>query len=452
MDDVELDVHRSALVTARAVLARYWPEATVPLDAGLLAARMGIDVELGAPANAAAVTAVRDERGARVVIAEHLHPSVREVLLVRAIGHLSRPPALATDVTDEFTRSFRRALLAPEPVLDTLRRAGLSWPEVDERLGVSPGTAIEQWEICTALRRRPRRADAGRAPVQPGAARQPRQGPPRDAVTGELRRLLDDLRARLQGLATVTWFAWQEDTSGRSDGLRDVVVLEPRAAGAVRLWWGQTFSTIRVGLGHSEGWTLRRDARGVAEVAELVDAAVLGRVEVGGGDVAPTHRVRLADGTVLDDSATPGAVDARVSGPLVWTPATAYVERRHLLAAIGVAVRDLIARGGADAALRGAGTVDAELSAGVEAYLRRPHGPGARRDAVLAVAGRRAPERLLAEVEAVVAGLGHVPLAAARGDFSAEVRLVAAYVDARHPRLTAAARGALADDWAFSNR
>ncbi|NCT91563.1 hypothetical protein GXB85_11450 [Cellulomonas sp. APG4] len=317
MDDAELDVHESAIGAANAVLARYWPEESVPLDAELLAARMGIDVVLGTPARDAAVVAVRDERGARVVIAAHLHPSVRSALLVRAIGHLSRPdvPAASENVTDAFTLSFRRALLVPEHVLDTLRRSGLSWPQIDAHLGVDRGTALEQWGLYAALWRTFQRTNVGGA-QPPWRVAALRREPPR-----------------------------------------------PRA-------------------------------------------------------VSPAER-----------------------------------ERRYLLESVAAAVRQVIARGGTTAVPRRPVPVDVELSAGVEAYLRRPlRVTSERRDDVGRVAVRRSPEQLLAEVTAVVAELGRIPLGAARGDYSAEIRLVGAHVDRRHPELSREARSALVNDWAFANR
>lgn len=165
-DDAALDLHARAIAAATAALAQHWPEGTVPLDPDLLAARMGIEVVLGWPEGDAAVTAVRDERGARVVLAASLHPSVRSSLLTRAIGHLSRPepPGPSDGVTDEFTRSFAWALRIPERALDSLRREGLAWHEVDDRLGVPRNAAVEQWRVYAALRVRSWRGRSTRPP------------------------------------------------------------------------------------------------------------------------------------------------------------------------------------------------------------------------------------------------------------------------------------------------
>lgn len=161
-DDATLDLHQRAVEAATAVRARHWPEGTVPVDADVLAARMGVEVVLGRPAGDAAVTAVRDERGARVVLAASLHPAVRSSLLLRALGHLSRPAPAATDgVTDEFTRVFASSLRVLQDALDALRREGLSWREVDQRLAVPPGTALATWRIHAALRVREATARIG---------------------------------------------------------------------------------------------------------------------------------------------------------------------------------------------------------------------------------------------------------------------------------------------------
>lgn len=169
LDDAELDLHARAIEAATAVLTRYWAEGTVPPNPELLAARMGIEVVLGQPEDDAAVTAVRDERGARVVLRASLHPSLRSGLLLRAIGHLSRPgtPEASDGVTDEFTRSFAWALRMPEQVLGSLRREGLSWREIDDHLGVDRNRATEQWGVYAALWRRYQRTDVGGTPPPP---------------------------------------------------------------------------------------------------------------------------------------------------------------------------------------------------------------------------------------------------------------------------------------------
>ena len=74
-DGALLDLHANAVEAANAVLTRFWPEGRqVPLDLDLLAARMGIEVVLGRPAGNAAVTAVRDEDGAQVVLPAYASP------------------------------------------------------------------------------------------------------------------------------------------------------------------------------------------------------------------------------------------------------------------------------------------------------------------------------------------------------------------------------------------
>lgn len=155
-DDAVLDVHADAIGAASAVRKQYWPEGTSPPDPELLAARMGIEVVVGRPDGDAAVTAGRDQQGARVVLAATLHPSVRSTLLLRAIGHLSRPepPSAPDHVTDAFTASFSAALRVPEESLDTLRREGLTWPEIDDHLGAGRGEALKQWRVYFGLRTR----------------------------------------------------------------------------------------------------------------------------------------------------------------------------------------------------------------------------------------------------------------------------------------------------------
>ncbi|NUU19479.1 hypothetical protein HP550_19700 [Cellulomonas humilata] len=165
-DSTLLDLHARAVEAATAVLTRYWPEGTVPLDVDVLAARMGIEVVVGRPEGGAAVSAVRDEHGARVVLAATLHPSVRSALLARAIGHLSRAgtPSASDAVGDEFTKSFVSALRIPETALETLQRDKVSWPEIDDRLGVPRNAAQDQQRLYWALwRRRIRRASRRRS-------------------------------------------------------------------------------------------------------------------------------------------------------------------------------------------------------------------------------------------------------------------------------------------------
>ena len=165
-DEAELDLHERAIAAATAVLVEHWPEGTGSPTPELLAERMGIEVVLGQPEGDGAVTAVRDARGARVVLAASLPPSLRSTLLLRAIGHLSRPgPPVATDhVGDAFTRSFQWAVRMPEGAIDALRQDGLSWPEIDRRLGVERNQALAQWGVYGALSLRRQRATAGTSP------------------------------------------------------------------------------------------------------------------------------------------------------------------------------------------------------------------------------------------------------------------------------------------------
>ncbi len=165
-DVAELDQHERAIAAADAVLARHWPEGTGSPTPEVLAERMGVEVVLGQPEGGAAVTAVRDARGARVVLAASLLPSLRSTLLLRAIGHLSRPGApQATDhVGDAFTQSFLWAIRMPEGAIDALRQEGLSWPEIDKRLGVERNRALAQWGIYGALSLRRQRATASTSP------------------------------------------------------------------------------------------------------------------------------------------------------------------------------------------------------------------------------------------------------------------------------------------------
>jgi hypothetical protein len=93
--------------------------------------------------------------------------------------------------------------------------------------------------------------------------------------------------------------------------------------------------------------------------------------------------------------------------------------------------------------------VDVELSSGVQAYVTHPPYDAER---VAAVAVHRSPAQLLGEIELLLGETGRVPLGEARGDFSTEVGLVAAHLDAHHPELSPEARAALVNRWAFANR
>ncbi|WP_146846671.1 hypothetical protein [Cellulomonas terrae] len=452
-DGALLDLHARAVEAASEVLAQYWPEGTAPLDLDLLAARMGIEVVLGRPEGDAAVAAVRDEHGARVVLAASLHPSVRSALLIRAIGHLTRPgtPLASDGVGDEFTKSFASALRIPEIVLDSLRRQGVPWPEIDHRLGVARNAAQDQQRLYWALWRRRHQASFDAQVHALEASTGTRRRLPQDELTGTLRGLEREVRTRLWGVATFS----EPPTVGGSglvggDPLgadRDGVLVTPTAIGAVPFWWSQTADEISLGVGDSARWVAARDDRGVAVVRQLVDAVVFGRVEVGRGAHGSTCRVQLADGTVLDAPSGQPAPDR--SDALVWTWAAAYVERGDLLQQVANAMARFIDRAGRGEPWSRAVQVDAELSDAIVAYV----GMISDRPEVLADhAVRRSPSELQATIHALRSELWRVPVEARGITIWEECRLVHDVFAPRHPELSEQALNALMMRYAWANR
>ncbi|NUU19478.1 hypothetical protein HP550_19695 [Cellulomonas humilata] len=230
---------------------------------------------------------------------------------------------------------------------------------------------------------------------------------------------------------------------------RDGILVTPTAVGAVPFWWSQTADEISLGVGESTRWVVARDDRGVVLVHQLVDAVVFGRVEIGRGVHGVTHRVSLADGTVLEDRSD------SVDGSTEWTWAPAYIQRRDLLQQVDNAMTRLVGRAGSGDPWGRSVRVDAELSAGIEAYVNRLSGPLSGMsdlEGVAAVAVHRSPEQLLAEVRSVIHEMNRVPLAEAGGDLGTEVRLISVHMTVRHPEISRPALGALLSRWAWANR
>jgi hypothetical protein len=369
VDGAALDVQWAALTAAEAVLERYWPEDTVPLDLELVATRMGIEVVRGRPEGdrslqvlgpswrpgVPCVTAVRDEHGARVVLAASLHPTVQSILLARAIGHLSRPAPSESpgDLDDAFARSFAAALRVPERALRSLRRDGLSWEEIDDRLGVERGGSMEQGRVHESL-------DALAGPLTGLTDPVPRalavrvmlaSGLPSmlgsATIADDLRRLETDLRDSLSGCATVRRISPEKDGPTGPHGDVEGVEIIPAAPGAEAFYWTHRIGEIHFAVGTylwSYGFApLKRSERSVEFLRSVVEAVVLGRVEIGRGDRVVMTRLTLPDGTVLSTKEPWRGPDGLP--PIEWARASPYAERQGLLRQVADVTAAVVRRG-----------------------------------------------------------------------------------------------------------
>lgn len=144
---------------------------------------------------------------------------------------------------------------------------------------------------------------------------------PNDRVTTELRRLASTLRNDLATGAEVSGPTIDGDVEGYS--------VRPAMDGALEVWLMHDADGIIIGLGGCPGWQLPRTPSSVDVVRAIVDAVVAGRVKVGTGRNVRSYRVVLADGTVMEDSAS-GVLASLLEMPwkprMRWGSANAYAD------------------------------------------------------------------------------------------------------------------------------
>ena len=144
---------------------------------------------------------------------------------------------------------------------------------------------------------------------------------PDDRVSADLRALTDWLPTRVAGAADV-------DVE-REPGTTQVVgaIVTPHRRRAVAVGWDQSDGDhLNVALGGGLGCDLPRTRASVATLREVIDAAAAGTVEVRIANFEVHYRVRLQDGTFLEDT-TPTLTPWRSASwraALTWTPSAPY--------------------------------------------------------------------------------------------------------------------------------